>query len=142
MMNDFNKIKKYIPQREPMIMVGDLLSYEETIAKSSFVIDEDNIFVKDGCFSEAGLLENMAQTAALGKGYEFSLLHKAVPLGFIGGVRNFVVKAIPKVNDELQTIITVKHKMMNVTMADAQVFVDDVLQASCELKIFINPETS
>jgi len=142
MMNDFNRIKKYIPQREPMIMVGNLLSYEDTMAKSSFIIHEDNIFIKDGYFSEAGLLENMAQTAALGKGYEFSLIHKPVPLGFIGGVRNFIVKEIPKVNDELQTVITVKYQMMNVTMADAQVFVDDVLQASCELKIFINPVTS
>lgn len=142
MVNDFNRIKKYIPQREPMIMVGDLLSYEETIVTSFFVIEEDNIFIKDGFFTEAGLLENMAQTAALGKGYEFSLLHKAVPLGFIGGVRNFVVNEIPKVNNKLITTITVKHTMMNVTMADAQVFVNDVLQASCELKIFINPETT
>jgi len=141
-MNDFNRIKKYIPQREPMIMVGNLLSYEDTVAKSSFIIHEDNIFTKDDYFSEAGLLENMAQTAALGKGYEFSLIHKPVPLGFIGGVRNFIGKEIPKVNDELQTIITVKHKMLNVTMADAQVFVGEVLQAWCELKIFINPETS
>ena len=141
-MNDFNKVKEYIPQREPMIMVGNLLSYEEISTKSSFVIDLDNILVDGSVFSEAGLLENMAQTAALGKGYEFSLLNKEVPLGFIGGVRNFTVYHLPKINDKLQTTITVKHKMMNVTMADAQVFVKDVLYASCELKIFINPKTT
>ena len=141
-MNDFNKIKNYIPQREPMIMVGNLLSYEEISIKSSFVIDQDNILVDNRVFSEAGLLENMAQTAALGKGYEFSLLNKEVPLGFIGGVRNFAVYHLPKVTDRLETTITVKHKMMNVTMADAQVFVKDVLYASCELKIFINPKTT
>jgi 3-hydroxymyristoyl/3-hydroxydecanoyl-(acyl carrier protein) dehydratase len=64
-----NDITSLIPQKYPFVMVGKLLLVDETLTKSSFVIKSDNLFVKNGFFQEAGLMENIAQTAALRAGY-------------------------------------------------------------------------
>ena len=50
-----------------------LLEYSENHLISEFVIKEDNIFVQDNVFIEAGLIENTAQTCSsiVGKKYFF-----------------------------------------------------------------------
>ena len=50
-------------------MVSSLLSVDERSARSSFTINIENVFVKNNIFQEAGLMENIAQTAALRAGY-------------------------------------------------------------------------
>ena len=55
-----------IPQKPPMVMVDKLIFAEEKKVVTSFLIRRDNIFCSDGVFTEAGLIENMAQTAAAG----------------------------------------------------------------------------
>ncbi|NOR86250.1 MAG: ABC transporter permease, partial [Bacteroidales bacterium] len=65
MSDQFSDIKKFIPQREPMIMVDRLISHTATKTVSSFSILDDNLLLSNHSLSEAGLLENMAQTAAL-----------------------------------------------------------------------------
>ena len=138
-----NKIvHQYIPQREPMMMVDSLISHDGLITKSSFSILKDNILLSNGVFLEAGLLENMAQTAALGKGYESVEKNKKPPLGFIGAVKNFIVHKLPKTNDILETTVIIKHQVMNASIVNAQVYSHHKEIASCELKIFINPETN
>jgi len=140
MLKGFHSIKKYIPQREPMIMVDTLLSHDESITKSAFTIATDNVFVSHGEFMEAGLLENMAQTAALGKGYEYAEKNEQPPLGFIGAVKNFKVFHLPKASEVLKTQVTVKHQILNASIVEAEVKNKDLLLASCELKIFLNPK--
>jgi hypothetical protein len=49
-------------------MVDELLFSDDNITKTSFTVTADNVFVINGEFSEAGLMENMAQTAAAGSG--------------------------------------------------------------------------
>jgi len=135
-------VHQYIPQREPMVMVDALISHDGTITKSAFTIHEDNVMADRGVFMEAGLLENMAQTAALGKGYEFGEKNEKPPLGFIGAVKNFIVHELPKTGDVLETLVIIKHQVMNASIVNAQVFCKQEEIASCELKIFINPKTN
>ena len=135
-------IHQYIPQREPMMMVDALISHDELSTKSSFTILEDNVLANQGVFIEAGLLENMAQTAALGKGYEFVKKNEKPPLGFIGAVKNFIVYELPNTGDVLETTVIIKHQVMNASIVNAQIFCNQEEVASCELKIFINPETN
>jgi len=71
-------ILKLIPQRPPFVMVGELIEYNETGFTSTFSIDADNIFVKNGRFTEEGILENIAQTAAAGAGYGFFIEQKVM----------------------------------------------------------------
>ncbi len=118
-------------------MVGRLLYADAVITRSSFVINEDNVFVKDGIFQEAGLMENIAQTAALRAGYMAQLERKPVEAGYIGAVKDFEIFELPKVGDEVVTEITIDNQVFNVTMLTGKVWHDDVLLARCEMKVFM-----
>ncbi len=140
MVSGLENIKKYIPQREPMIMVDRLLSHEDRKSVSGFQILESNVFVDKDLFTEAGLLENMAQTAALSKGYECTQKGEEPPLGFIGAVKSLRVHQLPKIGSQLRTEINIKHEVLNASIVEAQVFCESQIIASCELKIFLNPQ--
>jgi len=117
-------------------MVGKLLSVDENSTRSSFIIEADNVFVKNNLFQEAGLLENIAQTAALRAGYTAVEEQKPVAVGYIGAVNNFEVFDLPKVNDELVTEITVENKIFDVTVISGKVWHNEKLLAQCEMKLF------
>ena len=140
MRSDLANISKYIPQREPMMMVDTLISHQENTTKSAFTILADNILVNQACLSEAGLLENMAQTAALGKGFESTENNEKPPIGFIGAVKNLCVLRLPQVDERLETTVVVKHVVLNASIVEARVKSGGEEIASCELKIFLNPE--
>jgi hypothetical protein len=131
-----NDITQLIPQTPPFVMVGKLLFADETTTQSSFVIDADNVFVKDGLFQEAGLMENIAQTAALGAGYKANILNDAVKAGYIGSVNNFEVFELPEINDELITEVTKQDEVFNVTIIAGKVWLNNRLIAGCEMKVF------
>lgn len=130
----------YIPQREPMILVHQLLEYSNNYVVSAFDVEENHVLVSNGYLTEAGLLENMAQTAALGKGYEFALKNEKPPLGFIGAVKSFKLERLPKVGARLKTHLELKHEVLNASIVNTKVMENEEEIASCELKIFINPE--
>jgi predicted hotdog family 3-hydroxylacyl-ACP dehydratase len=127
-----------IPQKPPFVMVGKLLSTDELRTRSSFHINGDNVFVKDGLFQEAGLMENIAQTAALRAGYVAQTENKPVAVGYIGAVSNFEIFDLPKVNDEIETEITVENQIFDVTILSGKVWQNENLIAQCGMKLFIS----
>jgi predicted hotdog family 3-hydroxylacyl-ACP dehydratase len=129
-----------IPQKPPFVMVGKLLSVVENTARSSYRINAGNVFVKDNLFQEAGLLENMAQTAALGAGYVAKTENKPVALGYIGGVKDLEIFDLPKVNDELITEITIENRILSVSVISGKVWHNENLIAQCEMKLFTKTE--
>jgi predicted hotdog family 3-hydroxylacyl-ACP dehydratase len=129
-----------IPQKPPFVMVSQLLYVDEETAKSSFIINPDNVFVKDGIFQEAGLMENIAQTAALRSGYIASTENKPVEVGYIGAIKDFEVFNLPKANDELITEVTIENQIFNVTVLSGKVWHNENLLAQCEMKVFIGNE--
>ena len=118
-------------------MVGRLLSVDELTTKSSFVIPANNVFIKGGIFQEAGLMENIAQTAALRAGYMAQAENKPVESGYIGAIKDFEVFALPKAGDEIITEISIDNQVFNVTMLTGKVWLGDVLLARCEMKVFM-----
>jgi predicted hotdog family 3-hydroxylacyl-ACP dehydratase len=132
-------IHKYIPQRSPMIMVDELLECNTEHYLSQFSPSSENIFITDDFFNESGLVENMAQTAALGVGYFSVTNNESVPLGFIGGIKNLKIYKLPKTEETITTKITVLHKVLNATIAKAEVYIQEEKIAEGEYKIFINP---
>jgi len=127
-----------IPQKPPFVMVGKLLSTDEISTRSSFHIIGDNVFVKDGLFQEAGLMENIAQTAALRAGYVAQTENKPVAVGYIGAVSNFEIFDLPKVDDDIETEITVENQIFDVTILSGKVWQSENLLAQCEMKLFIS----
>jgi predicted hotdog family 3-hydroxylacyl-ACP dehydratase len=131
-------ITELIPQKHPFVMVDKLLFADETTTRSSFVIHPQNIFVKNGIFQEAGLLENIAQTAALRAGYKANAEKRNVENGYIGSVSNFEVFELPKTDDELITEVIKQNEIFNVTIIAGKVWLNNKLIAICEMKVFAN----
>ena len=127
-----------IPQKAPFVMVGNLLYADDKITRTNFTIKEGNIFLEKGKFSEAGLIENMAQTAAAGAGYNSKRNNKPVQIGYIGSVKNLEIFSLPKINDEIITEITVENQLFNVTIISGKIWCDENLVVQCEMKIFLD----
>ena len=130
-------ITAYIPQRAPFVMVGAIDGADLQTSKTTFTILPDNIFVDNGFFTEPGLVENMAQTAAAGTGYRCQAEGKEVPVGYIGALKNLVIHELPRVGDTIQTEITFQHQVLNVHVVQGNIWMDGRHIASCELKIFL-----
>jgi len=130
-------ITTLLPQKPPFVMVGKLLSVEDDKITTGYIIEEGNVLVEDGVFTEAGLLENIAQTAAAGAGYRATVENKPVQNGYIGAVKNFAVFARPKMNDELKTEVTETSRVFNTQTIHGKVWLGEKLLAQCEMRIFL-----
>lgn len=127
-----------IPQRAPIVMVDEFLGIEDNISKTRFVVKNENIFVDDGKFSECGLIEHIAQSAAARVGHIFKSNNKPIPIGYIGSVNNFEIKDFPKVGDIISTDIEIIQEVFNITLIQAHCYINDVEIASCKMKIFLD----
>ncbi len=130
-------ILNLIPQRPPFVMVEKLIFADETKAESSFTITEDNVLTEAGYFSEAGIIENIAQTAALQAGYVASEKGEKTPLGMIGGIKNLEIKSLPGINSTINTRVSVEHEVMNAKIVKGTVYLNNELIAECEIKVFL-----
>lgn len=126
-----------IPQKPPMVMVDRVTKASEGVVETTFLVREENVLCDRGVFTEAGLVENMAQTAAAGIGAKPDLSGKEPPVGFIGGIRNLKIMRYPAAGDELVTRITVEHEVFDASVVLGEVFLREELIASCQLKIFL-----
>jgi len=118
-------------------MVDRLLHSDEIITRSSFRVTAENVFTDNGQFTEAGLMENIAQTAAARAGYIARKENKPVEIGYIGAVKNFEVFGLPETNNELLTEIKIEDNLFNVSMISGKVWCHDKLIAQCEMKVFM-----
>jgi predicted hotdog family 3-hydroxylacyl-ACP dehydratase len=131
-------ILSLIPQKPPFVMVDELLFSDDNITRTKFIVPADNVFVINGEFSEAGLMENMAQTAAAGSGNMARIEDRPVATGYIGQVKNFEIFELPKVGDELLTEIKIEVQVFDAGIVSGKVWCQNKLLAQCEMKIFIN----
>ncbi len=125
-----------IPQKTPFVMVDNLIEITENCFITEFTINPDNVLINENEFSEAGLIENMAQSAAAGSGYEYLSKNQAVPVGYIGAVKNTEIYYLPKIGETIQTEIRTKNKIGNASIVEGKIFLDKQLIACCELTIF------
>ena len=125
-----------IPQKPPFVMVDYLVNFSEDEYKTEFTIQSDNILLFDNEFSAGGLIENIAQSAAAGSGYHFTSQNQAVPLGYIGAVKNTIIHSLPQIGDTIQTEIKSKNKIGNASIVEGKIFLRNQLISSCELTIF------
>ena len=133
-------ILSLIPQRPPFVMVDQLTSFDEKSTCTEFLVTGENILVVNGELSEAGLVENIAQTAAARAGYIAKQQGKEVSLGFIGAVKDMEVFFLPKVNDLIETEIIIANQIFDVTLITGTVKCKDEISARGEIKIFMQPK--
>jgi 3-hydroxyacyl-[acyl-carrier-protein] dehydratase len=129
-----------IPQKAPFVMVDKLISASKESTKSGLFITSDNIFTIDGEFTEPGLVENIAQTCALGAGYEFSKItdeNAEPPVGFIGAIKGLKIYQLPTEGQELETTVTVQNQVFDITLVKGETRCNGEVIAECEMKIFV-----
>jgi len=130
-------ILQLIPQKPPFVMVGKLLRSDDHSTKTSFVINKENVLVVNGVLTEAGLMENIAQTAGVRAGHLAMMLNKPVAVGYIGMVKNFEIFELPKIGDELITEVSIKNQVFDVAVVSGTVKCNGIVIAHCEMNIFI-----
>ncbi len=137
-MTEVIDILTLIPQQPPFVMVGELLFSDDNTTRTGFTIAADNLFAINSEFSEAGLMENIAQTAAVGSGNMARIENRPVANGYIGQVKNFEVYSLPKVGDRLTTEVKIEVQVFDAGIVSGTIWCNDVVIATCEMKIFIN----
>jgi predicted hotdog family 3-hydroxylacyl-ACP dehydratase len=127
-----------IPQRPPFVFVDQLIDFDDHSASSTFIIKTQNPMVESNCLMAGGLLENMAQTAAVMNGYRQNIMQLPVVRGYIGAMSNIVIIGLPAVGQRITTTVKLKTKVLNVDIVEAQVMNEEgQILASCEMKIFL-----
>lgn len=111
-------VENLLPQKFPFVMVDAMLSYSETSLVSGLKIQSKNIFVTDNTFLEAGLIEHMAQSVALHTGYQFFLKNEIAPTGYIGSIKEIEIKKLPKLNETIQSEVTILQEFAGITLVD------------------------
>lgn len=132
--SDKDFVESLIPQRFPFVMVHELSEYSESHLLSGFEIKEDNLFIQDGLFQASGLIEHQAQSVALHTGYKYYLLGKDAPTGYIGAIKSFEAKILPKVGDHLKSEVTILNEVMGVTLVDIVTKLNGEVIAKSQMK--------
>ncbi|HEU0136455.1 MAG TPA: hypothetical protein VFQ50_04125 [Flavobacterium sp.] len=118
-------VQSMIPQKRPFVMVDALYSYSDTEITAGFTPLANNIFVKNGKFTESGLIEHMAQTVALHTGYGFFLRKEQAPMGYIGSIKEIVIHQLPETGDSLITQVLIVQEFAGVTLVEVSTKLND-----------------
>ena len=114
-----------IPQRTPIVMVDTFYGIDERgCARSGLTVTADNLFVADGVLDECGIVEHIAQSAALRAGY-------------MSAVNDLKVHFLPPVGSRLVTQNVIEQTVMNVTLLSARTECDGKPVAECRMKIYL-----
>ena len=132
------EILGYIPQRPPFVMIDAVYDKGEMHVTSGFTITDENVMTENGEFKDGGIIENIAQTAALYAGTKFKDAGKEIPVGYIAGLKNVKIYKNPSSGTKIFTT-TLTNEMMNIQIVNGEVKDENQqVLASCELRIFIN----
>jgi len=134
---DKSHITEYIPQRFSMVMIDGIKEYQSGHITTIFDITAQNIFLTNGCLSESGMLENIAQSAAAMSGLQCKQAGKSIPLGFIAAISKVTCSNSPKIGEQIETTIELQRKVIGITLVRGTCQSQGEELLSCEMKIFI-----
>ncbi len=118
-------------------MIDTLISSGKNETITGLTINKKNIFVYEGKIREAGIIENMAQTAAARAGYEAFVKKEKVRTGYIGSVKNLSIYALPGINETLKTVLTPVSDVENISVVKLEASVKERKIAECTMIIIL-----
>jgi 3-hydroxyacyl-[acyl-carrier-protein] dehydratase len=127
-------VESLIPQKFPFVMVDEVVYFEENLIKAGFKPNTSNLFVENNTFNESGLIEHMAQSVALYTGYQFFLMQKPAPTGFIGSIKSIEINRLPKISERIETTVHILQEFMGVTLVQIIATIDNQIIAKGEMK--------
>jgi 3-hydroxyacyl-[acyl-carrier-protein] dehydratase len=130
-------ITDYIPQRPPIVMIHNLVEASDEHARTQLHIAPDNVFVEEGFLREPGMVENIAQTAAVQVGYIFKMKNLPIPIGYIAGIKDLRIGSLAPVGATLTTEIRILNQVLDVTLVEGRITHDGREICRCEMRIFI-----
>jgi 3-hydroxymyristoyl/3-hydroxydecanoyl-(acyl carrier protein) dehydratase len=139
-------ITKFLPHREPFLMVDNVLSINDEHVATSFTIKDDCIFNDNGVFNEAGMTENAAQTCSsiVGKSYfeDGDINGEGAKLiGFISAIKTLKINKSPKVGSTIKTYAKIISKLetehYKMCSIQCSMTLDNEELLSCEMNLFI-----
>lgn len=145
---DGKKIIDLMPHKTPMLMISRLLRLDATSVETNFEINESNVLVDNSYLSEAGIIENIAQTATLTVGYDYYVSVKnkkenyIPPFGYIGAINRLIIEQLPPVGATINTKSVVNLKLADITFVKSEIWLDGKLIAEAETKVFIESRKS
>lgn len=134
------EIDGLIPQRPPMVMVDAFYGFDGDKSLTGLTIEADNLFCQTGLLQEPGIIEHIAQSAAVRVGYLYTQRHEPIPLGFIGSIDQLTIHALPAVDKVLATEISVVQEVGDITLIAVRVCSAGQLIAEGRMKIFLKKE--
>jgi len=137
---DLHGIKKLIPHREPMIMVDSLLEFSDGNATVGLTILKDNLFVNNDEFSETGLIEHMAQAAALYIGFKNHAKEQSAKEGFIASIKKLNIQKLPKVDQVITTDVSIIHEIMHMSTVKLSTFSNGIEIANAQMNTVLKEE--
>lgn len=132
-------IHNFLPHREPMLMTDYILELTQEKVVTSFEIVEDNIFVHNNQFVEAGLIENLAQTCSsiLGQSFFENPEVDTKVIGFITNIKKIEVFALPEVGDKIISKASLISQFESICHIFCETFNHDELLIRADINLFI-----
>lgn len=116
-----SNIGDLIPQKEPFVFVDTLYGYTPLTGVTGFSVQQNNLMVDEGRLVESGLIEHMAQSMSLHRGYQEKLKGNSSPkTGFIGVIKTVEILDLPKIGEKIKTYVEILQEIMNVTSVSAR----------------------
>lgn len=141
------EIHHYLPHRPPMLMVDCIVAMDSEKVETIFTVNNDNIFVENGLFTEPGLIENAAQTcsAIVAKSYftdeDDDNASDVNVIGFISSIKKIEILTLPPAGSDIKTIATLISSFDTGTyltcMMDCKTYLGEELLLEGEINLFI-----
>ncbi len=135
------KITQLLPHRDPFLLISNLIASNKEETITQFNIDAKHVLVTGGFLTEGGLIENIAQTAAAGLAYQNNADNEEdtnePSIGYLGQVKNFKLHQLPAVGEVIETKTVNTNQIMNAHIVQAEVFLDEILIAEAEVRVFV-----
>ncbi len=133
-------VEYYLPHRAPMVLVDGMNNMDDEGGVGELLVVSGLALMEGDYLGEGGLIEHMAQSAALYSGHAYRSRGEEVPVGFITKVSEVDIVRLPKVGETLSTRITIIHDMGYVTLIKASSFIGKNCISSCKLQVFIQQQ--
>ena len=138
-------INKYIPQRDPIVLVDTLYECSGQTATTGLSVSQiDPMFIESGRILESGLIEHMAQSCALQAGYAPQLNGSKKPkepaVCFIAEVKNLRVVRRSTIEESLVTKVEIVTEVMGIQVIQWSTKAEAGDVCRCEMKIFLKPD--
>ena len=138
---------KFLPHRGSMLMVKDLLGIDNESVSSGLLILENCIFVKNGVLTEAGLIENAAQTSTAIVGQSFftedDITGESNKLvGYISAIKKVEIFQLPKVGEYITTKASLVSRLDTASVCicniNCSTFIEGKLIVDCTFNFLIH----